>query len=87
LRRRLVLAVVGIAQLTVVLDATVVNIALPSAQGALRFSNGEREWIVTGYAVAFGSLLPLGGAGSSLVTRWHRPRAVITTSEQALPNA
>jgi MFS family permease len=68
-RRWLVLAVVGIAQLMVVLDATVVNIALPSVQGALRFSNGEREWIVTGYALAFGSLLPHGGAGSSLVTR------------------
>jgi EmrB/QacA subfamily drug resistance transporter len=45
----------------VVLDATIVNIALPTAQQALDFSNGSRQWIVTGYALAFGSLLPLGG--------------------------
>ena len=45
-RRWLILAIVGVAQLMVVLDATVVNIALPSAQRALGFSNGERQWIV-----------------------------------------
>ena len=56
-----VLAVIGLAQLMVVLDVTVVNIALPSAQQALGFSNDDRQWIVTAYALAFGSLLLLGG--------------------------
>ncbi len=56
-----ILVVVSIAQLMVVLDATVVNIALPSAQEALGFGNDQRQWIVTAYALAFGSLLLLGG--------------------------
>jgi EmrB/QacA subfamily drug resistance transporter len=60
-RRWLILGVVGLAQLMVVLDATIVNIALPSAQHALHFTNIERQWVVTGYALAFGSLLLLGG--------------------------
>jgi EmrB/QacA subfamily drug resistance transporter len=59
--RWLVLGVLGLAQLMVVLDATIVNIALPSAQHALGFSNADRAWVVTGYALAFGSLLLLGG--------------------------
>ncbi len=59
--RWLILAIVGTAQLMVVLDATVVNIALPSAQRALQFSNDNRQWIITAYALAFGSLLLLGG--------------------------
>jgi EmrB/QacA subfamily drug resistance transporter len=60
-RRWLILGVVGLAQVMVVLDATVVNIALPSAQRVLNFSNGDRQWVITAYALAFGSLLPLGG--------------------------
>jgi EmrB/QacA subfamily drug resistance transporter len=60
-RRWLILAMVGVAQLMVVLDATIVNIALPSAQHALGFSNGSRQWVVTAYALAFGSLLLIGG--------------------------
>ena len=60
-RRWMILAVLGTAQLMVVLDATVVNIALPSAQRALHFSNDNRQWIITAYALAFGSLLLLGG--------------------------
>ncbi|RBM04630.1 MFS transporter [Streptomyces sp. PT12] len=56
-----ILGVIGIAQLMVVLDATIVNIALPSAQGDLGFSDGDRQWVVTSYALAFGSLLLLGG--------------------------
>ena len=59
--RWLVLVVVSIAQLMVVLDATVVNIALPSAQADLGFDNSARQWVVTAYALAFGSLLLLGG--------------------------
>jgi EmrB/QacA subfamily drug resistance transporter len=68
-RRWLILAVLGIAQLMVVLDATVVNIALPSAQKALHFSNDSRQWIVTGYALTFGSLLLLGGRIGDLFGR------------------
>src|SRR5713226_10433799 len=68
-RRWAILAVLGIAQLMVVLDATVVNIALPSAQRALHFSNDNRQWIVTAYALAFGSLLLLGGRISDLFGR------------------
>src|SRR6204780_4151991 len=60
-RRWWILAVLGIAQLMVILDSTIVNIALPSAQRALHFSNADRQWIVTGYSLAFGSLLLLGG--------------------------
>src|SRR6201994_4623184 len=56
-----VLALLGVAQLMVVLDATIVTIALPSAQKALGFSTESRQWIVTAYALAFGSLLLLGG--------------------------
>jgi EmrB/QacA subfamily drug resistance transporter len=68
-RRWLILAVVALAQLMVVLDATIVNIALPSAQHALHFSNIERQWVVTGYALAFGSLLLLGGRLTDLIGR------------------
>jgi EmrB/QacA subfamily drug resistance transporter len=60
-RRWWILAILGVAQLMVVLDATVVNIALPTAQADLGFSDASRQWIVTGYALAFGSLLLLGG--------------------------
>ncbi|MEA2147806.1 MAG: hypothetical protein QOG59_3393 [Solirubrobacteraceae bacterium] len=68
-RRWWILAVRGIAQLMVVLDGTVVNIALPSAQKALQFSNNNRQWIVTAYALAFGSLLLLGGRIGDLFGR------------------
>src|SRR6266550_3690460 len=60
-RRWPVLAVASVAQLMVVLDVTVVNIALPSAQRALAFSDADRQWVVTAYALAFGSLLLIGG--------------------------
>ena len=68
-RRWWILGVVGLAQLMVVLDATIVNIALPSAQRALGFSNADRQWVVTAYALAFGGLLLLGGRLSDLVGR------------------
>jgi len=60
-RRWLILVMIGLAQLMVVLDATIVNIALPSAQADLGFSNDARQWVVTAYALAFGSLLLIGG--------------------------
>jgi EmrB/QacA subfamily drug resistance transporter len=68
-RRWAILAILGLAQLMVVLDATIVNIALPSAQRALHFSNDNRQWIVTAYSLAFGSLLLLGGKISDLFGR------------------
>src|SRR6266851_3225893 len=68
-RRWLILIAVAIAQLMVVLDATIVNIALPSAQRALGFPNSDRQWVVTAYALAFGSLLLLGGRLGDMFSR------------------
>jgi EmrB/QacA subfamily drug resistance transporter len=68
-RRWLILGVIGLAQLMVVLDATIVNIALPSAQLSLGFSDGARQWVVTAYALSFGSLLLLGGRIADLFGR------------------
>src|SRR5450755_2061206 len=64
-----VLALLGVAQLMVVLDATIINIALPSAQKSLGFSTDSRQWVVTAYALAFGSLLLLGGKLGDLFGR------------------
>ncbi len=64
-----VLALLSVAQLMVVLDATIVTIAIPSAQNALHFSTESRQWIVTAYALAFGSLLLLGGKLGDLFGR------------------
>ncbi|MDX6639398.1 MAG: hypothetical protein QOF12_409 [Solirubrobacteraceae bacterium] len=74
-RRWLILAVLSVAQLMVVLDATVVNIALPSAQRALHFSDGSRQWVLTAYTLGFGSLLLLGGRLADL---FGRKRTLIT---------
>lgn len=63
------LAVIATAQLMVVLDATIVNIALPSAQRDLGISNGNRQWVITAYTLAFGGLLLLGGRVADLVGR------------------
>src|SRR5690349_1968577 len=68
-RRWLILGIIAVAQLMVVLDATIVNIALPTAQQDLGFSNDARQWIVTAYALAFGSLLLLGGRLGDLFGR------------------
>ena len=68
-RRWWVLGIIAIAQLMVVLDATVVNVALPSAQTALHFSTDLRQWVVTAYSLAFGSLLLLGGRIGDLFGR------------------
>src|SRR2546430_11143671 len=64
-----VLALLSVAQLMVVLDATIVTIAIPSAQKALQFSTENRQWIVTAYALPFGSLLLLGGKLGDLFGR------------------
>src|SRR6266852_3227009 len=68
-RRWLVLVVAAVAQLMLVLDGTIVNIALPSAQQALGFSNGDRQWVVTAYALSFGSLLLVGGRLGDIFSR------------------
>jgi EmrB/QacA subfamily drug resistance transporter len=68
-RRWWILGVLGIAQMTVILDSTIVNIALPSAQHALHFSNADRQWIVTAYSLSFGSLLLFGGRIGDVIGR------------------
>jgi EmrB/QacA subfamily drug resistance transporter len=68
-RRWLILVIIGLAQLMVVLDVTIMNIALPSAQRSLSFSNVDRQWVVTAYALAFGSLLLFCGRLADLLGR------------------
>jgi EmrB/QacA subfamily drug resistance transporter len=68
-RLGLALAVIATAQLMVVLDATIVNVALPHIQTALGFSNSGLEWVVNAYALAFGGLLLLGGRSGDLLGR------------------
>ena len=67
--RWIALVVLSLAQLMVILDSTIVNIALPTAQRALGFSTDDRQYVVTGYALAFGSLLLLGGRLSDFFGR------------------
>ncbi|MEV6115651.1 MFS transporter [Streptomyces sp. NPDC052109] len=69
------LVFIALAQLMVVLDATIVNIALPSAQTDLGISDGNRQWVVTAYALAFGGLLLFGGR---IADKWGRKRAFVT---------
>jgi EmrB/QacA subfamily drug resistance transporter len=69
------LAFIGIAQLMVVLDATIVNIALPQAQADLQFSDANRQWVITAYSLAFGGLLIAGGR---LGDMWGRKRVFLT---------
>ncbi|GAA2819086.1 MFS transporter [Kitasatospora paracochleata] len=73
-RRWKALIFIGLAQLMVVLDATVVNIALPSAQQDLGISDGNRQWVITAYALAFGGLLLFGGRIADL---WGRRRTFL----------
>ena len=68
-RLGLALAVIATAQLMVVLDGTIVNVALPHIQNALHFSNSNLEWIVNVYALVFGGLLLLGGRSGDLLGR------------------
>jgi EmrB/QacA subfamily drug resistance transporter len=68
-RRWAILGILGVGQLMVVLDSTVINVALPSAQRALHFSDHDRQWIITAYMLAFGSVLLLGGKLSDLFGR------------------
>ncbi|MFJ3926095.1 MFS transporter [Streptomyces sp. NPDC090022] len=68
------LVFIALAQLMVVLDATIVNIALPSAQQDLGISDGNRQWVITAYALAFGGLLLFGGRIADL---WGRKNAFV----------
>jgi len=73
-RRWYALVVVALAQLMVVVDLSIVNVALPDAQKALHISDDARSWAVTAYALAFGSLMLLGGR---IADYWGRKRAFI----------
>src|SRR6266511_1052207 len=83
-RRWWILALAGIAQLMVVLDVTVVNVALPSAQAALHFSNDQRQWIVTAYSLAFGGTATVSaglfaivfGLSHAETSSWSNPLTV-----------
>ncbi|UWE12184.1 MFS transporter [Actinacidiphila bryophytorum] len=68
-RRWLILTVICTAYLMITLDVTVMNLALPSAQEALDFSNADKQWILTAYALCFGSLLLFCGRLADLVGR------------------
>src|SRR6266568_2903098 len=65
----LALLVIATAQLMVVLDATVVNVALPRIQAALGFSGSGLEWVVNAYALAFGGVLQVTGRAGALLAR------------------
>jgi EmrB/QacA subfamily drug resistance transporter len=73
-RRWLALAIIAVAQLMVVLDATIVNVALPAAQADLGISDANRQWVVTAYTLTFGGLLLLGGR---IADYWGRKRTFI----------
>ena len=69
-----ILVIVALTQLVVVLDGTIVNIALPAAQQSIGLSDLERQWVVTAYALSFGALLLLGGR---IADYWGRKRTFI----------
>jgi EmrB/QacA subfamily drug resistance transporter len=68
-KRWLVLALIAVGQLMIVLDASIVNIALPQAQHALNISDADRQWVVTAYTLTFGGLLLLGGRVADFLGR------------------
>ena len=73
-RRWWVLAILALTQLVIVLDATIVNIALPQAQRDLGLSDAQRQWVITAYALVFGALLLMGGR---VADYWGRKRAFL----------
>jgi EmrB/QacA subfamily drug resistance transporter len=73
-KRWTALVFIALAQLMVVLDATIVNIALPHAQTDLHISDANKQWVITAYALAFGGLLLFGGRIGDL---WGRKRAFV----------
>ncbi len=69
------LLLVSLVQMMIVLDATIVNVALPSAQRDLQMSDGSRQWVITAYTLAFGGLLLIGGRISGSVG--HRRTLIV----------
>jgi len=65
------LGILALTELVIVLDSTIVTIALPRAQEELGLSDGQRQWVITAYALAFGALLLLGGR---IADYWGRKR-------------
>jgi EmrB/QacA subfamily drug resistance transporter len=63
------LFVIAIAQLMIILDASIVNLAIPSAKAQLGIADADQQWVVTGYALAFGGLLLLGGRIADYIGR------------------
>src|SRR4051794_10111703 len=63
------LGVIAVAQLMVALDATIVNVALPTAQASLGFDDAQRAWVITAYTLSFAGLLLLGGRVSDRIGR------------------
>jgi hypothetical protein len=86
-RRWLVLGVIGLAQLMVVLDLTIMNIALPSAQRALHFTTADRQWVLTAYTLAFGSLLPPAQAEAGPARPARSGRSATVTGRTRNPAA
>ena len=73
-KRWLALAVIAVTVLMIVLDATIVNIALPAVSGELDISAANQQWIVTAYTLTFGGLLLLGGR---IADFWGRKRTYL----------
>src|SRR5918911_409479 len=67
--RWLVLVIVCLAQFMVVLDATIVNVALPSIQRGLHFSATDLQWVINAYTLVFGGFLLLGGRAADFFGR------------------
>src|SRR6478736_3899993 len=73
------LGVIAVAQLLTALDATIVNIALPTAQHDLGFSDSQRQWVITAYTLTFAGLLLIGGRVADRVGRRTAPPRRPTT--------
>src|SRR5919202_301394 len=76
----LALAVIAASQLMVVLDATIVNIALPHIQSALHFSTTSLSWVLNAYTLTFGGLLLLGGRAGDILGRLDLAGAFTSTT-------
>ena len=86
-RRWLALAVIAVAQLMVVLDASIVTIALPSAQHSLHISTANRQWVVTAYTLTFGGLLFWGGGSPTSGAASGCSSSVCSGSQRLRPSA
>ncbi len=80
------LGVIAVAQLLTALDATIVNIALPTAQQDLGFGDGQRQWVITAYTLTFAGLLLIGGRIADRVGRRTALLGVSAGSPSRLPS-